>query len=424
MEIETSAHTYTINSNLFIFRRLIFRRIIFSLLLLFSFFPIGCRLFSPSGSSALPQVKIVNPLSGDTVGTAQVTICVEVTSREDILKVRFFDNNLFLGEVYESPYEHMWETAFVSNGRHELSAEAIDVSGNSGNSPNVSVYVSKEDMFDWMLIDSPTAQDLHALFAVDSNTIWACGNNGTILVYDGLAWNTVSISLNVDLLDLFFISPEKGWCIGENTILVFEQDAWSTLLSFSKKKLCSLFLFSDSVGWMGDSDGRIYYFDGDTITEYSVLDTVAVTDIVGFSPSDMWASCGSSLFHFDGANWEHDTTFTGEQVNALSSPDAFRIWGTGSKLFYYNGNFWNLEDLPKQNGNAMDVFFLNSNNGIICGVYEGKGFIVCYDGITWVEESIQRNVVLNSITGFTNGTAWAVGNQGTILCSEYERGRK
>ena len=93
----------------------------------------------------IPQIRIVEPQEGDTIRTANVLIKVEVTSNENILKVRFFDDNLFLGEVSTHPFDHFWETAYVSNGEHNLSAEAVDESGNTGKSPYVTVFVTKEE---------------------------------------------------------------------------------------------------------------------------------------------------------------------------------------------------------------------------------------------------------------------------------------
>ena len=118
--------------------------IIISIAILLFVIP-GCRLFSPSGSGVIPQIRIVEPQEGDTIRTANVLIKVEVTSNENILKVRFFDDNLFLGEVSTHPFDHFWETAYVSNGEHNLSAEAVDESGNTGKSPHVTVFVTKEE---------------------------------------------------------------------------------------------------------------------------------------------------------------------------------------------------------------------------------------------------------------------------------------
>ncbi len=377
----------------------------------------GCRIFTPAGSGGIPEVQIVNPQNGDTVSGAYEIIRVQVNSGEETRKVRFFDNNLFLGEDYDAPFEHIWETAYVSNGQHELYAEAVDASGNIGRSAKVVAFVSKEDLFDWSMVNSPTSNDLFAIFAIDAQTMWACGANGTILKFEGSQWivEEVPSGVDEDLLNIYFIDSGTGWCIGNNIMLAYENGSWSTLLSFMKKKFSALYVFDDSNGWVGDGDGILYTFDGDTIEEYGVLDTTTVTDILGFSSSDVWASCGNSVFHFDGAFWVRDTAFPGEQIHALSSFDGSCIWGVGTSLFHYDAITWEVSELPDPNGIAYDIFLSAQGTGSICGERQGVGFAFGFADTLWIEMSLQRDFPLYNLLGFANGDGWIVGAEGTIL---------
>jgi hypothetical protein len=390
-----------------------------ALLLVFSVSCImtGCRFFSPSGSSGLPEVDIVNPQYGDTVSAAYAFIQVTVTSREEIKKVRFFDNNHFLGEAYDEPFEHLWETAYVSNGLHELSAEAADASGNTGRSENVAVYVSKGAFYDWALVTSPTAEDLHRLFALDEQNIWACGNKGTILCFDGSQWYPEDIPplVDNDLFDIHLISPDKGWCVGDNTMLALENGEWSVLLSYSKKRLCAFTMLDDTTGWVGDDQGIVYTFDGDTLLEYDTLGSTAVTDILGLSHSDVWASCGSSLYHFDGGSWFCDTVFSGAQINVLHSTGGSSIWAGGTALYFNNGSAWEMWLFPIANHEAFGVDNFGPESVTVCGEETGTGFIYSFCDTLWTAMSLQRDVPLYSLVGFANGDGWVVGAGGTIL---------
>lgn len=380
----------------------------------------GCRIFSPSGSGVIPQVTIVTPQDGDTIKIAHVVIRAEVTSKEDILKVKFFDDNLFLGEVQTYPYEHLWETAFVSNGEHKLSAEAVDESGNTGRSSIVSVLVTKEDLYDWDLFSSPTSNNLNALFAYNSLNIWVCGNSGSILFYDNSAWQIQTIPNN-SLFDIFLISQDRGWCVGENVLLEFNNGVWSLLATFEKEKFISIFIFNDTTGWVGDYEGRIFTFSGDSLEVYDLLDTMPITDILGFTPSDLWASCGNSLFHYDGVNWLLDTTFADEYINSLYSPDGSSIWAAGTHLFYYDGVVWEMKELPSSIGTDCEVkaiYFSTPNDGVACGIKGENGFVISYNGVEWKEESIQKDIPLYGINRFSNGEGWAVGYRGAILHSK------
>jgi hypothetical protein len=376
----------------------------------------GCRIFTPSGSSGVPEVQIVNPADGDTVSTSQEIIRVQVNSSEETKKVRFFDNNLFLGEDYDAPFEHVWEIAYVSIGQHELYAEVVDASGNIGRSEAVTVYVSKEGLFDWGMVASPTSNDLFSVFGIDAQAVWACGTNGTVLKFEGSGWimESVPAGMEEDLLDIFFINSGRGWSVGSNTMLSYENGSWSTLLSFTKKELHSLYIFDEWTGWVGDGDGFVYRFDGDTIIEYDVLDTVPVTDILGITPSDVWASCGNSIFHYDGTFWGRDTTFPGKQINAIASFGT-SIQAVGTGIFVYDGTSWKELELPVSVGAAYGLFLSSEESGIICGETQGRGFAFSFADTLWTEMSLQRDYPLYGLFGFVNGDGWAVGAQGTIL---------
>ncbi len=376
----------------------------------------GCRIFSPSGSSGIPAVQIINPEDGDTVSNAQEIIRVQINSSEETKKVRFFDNNLFLGEDYNAPFEHVWELAYVSNGQHELLAEVIDASGNTGRSTAISVFVTKEGLFDWAAVTSPAGDDLFAIYALDQQTGWACGSNGTMLKYEGSGWMREPLPSGVDedLFDVFFINEDRGWSVGDNIMLAYGNGGWSTLASYTKKQLTSLFLFDASNGWVGDADGSIYWFDGDTITEYALLDSSGITDILGISQSNVWASCGSALFHFDGTLWTRDTVFSQEHVRALAGFGTV-ICGVGTAFFRYDGLGWEMSDLPTAVGVGNDIFLSAQTSGIICGEAQGKGFIFSFADSQWSEMSLQRDAPLYGLYGCLDGYDWAVGIDGTIL---------
>lgn len=399
-------------------KSLIFRIPIFFLCILIVLLT-GCRLFSPSGTGGNPMVTIVSPVNGDTIRESNYIIKAEVASSEKILKIRFFDNNLFLGEVQEEPFEHLWEIAFVSNGEHTLKAEAVDHSGNIGNSPNVSVIVSKT-IYDWNRVPSPTDQNLNSLFAFNRTSIWACGDNGTILHYDGSEWavSTITPQITEDLFDLFFVSPDKGWCVGENILLKFESGVWNQLQTFTKEEFLSILVFySPERGWVGNSEGEIFVFSYDSLSVFGILDSMEISDICGISQDDVWACCGNSFYHFNGAGWSRDTLFTGESIFTLSSPNNTTVWGGGTNLYYYNGFFWESGNLPVQGGILSAIYFIDSVNGIACGRNGATGFIISYDGDEWWEETVQiTDKELQGICIFSNGEGWAVGYDGTILC--------
>ncbi|OQX56489.1 MAG: hypothetical protein B5M53_01215 [Candidatus Cloacimonas sp. 4484_209] len=392
------------------------------ILVLGDLFFTGCSIFSPTQAGITPDVSITEPVSGDTIKTASVIIKAVIINDADVIKVKFFDNNFFLGEVSCSPYNYEWQTAFVSNGEHSIKAEAVSASGDKGTSPLVTVYVSKTGMFDWGNNDSPTTDNLNDLFVFDEKNIWVCGDDGTILFFDGFVWSSSSIS-NKNLSSIEFTSISSGWSVGGNTLFGYSNSSWSEVYTFPsmKEDFISVCMFGDTLGWVGDSEGKIFQFINDSLEQYVSLSVSPITDIVAISPDNVYACCGNTIFYFDGFDWWLDTTFVNDKVNTLFAIDSQNIWGGGTALFHFDGQGWSMFDLPfssSQNCEIKSMFFTDDNKGIACGVNGNGGFIISFNGSEWKEESIQKNVPLKGICRFSTGEGWAVGNSGVILHSQ------
>ena len=65
--------------------------------------------------------------------------------------------------------------------------------------------------------DAITSDDLYAVYPVSKNRVWAVGQNGVILEYNGYEWTEHSESGNFnDLYDLSFVDENLGWAVGED----------------------------------------------------------------------------------------------------------------------------------------------------------------------------------------------------------------
>lgn len=88
-----------------------------------------------------PTVSITGPVSGSIV-SGLVTVSAVVASASGIAGVRFFLDELALGEERMTPpYMLTWDTASVPDGRHTLHARVRDTLGNSAISAGVNVIV-------------------------------------------------------------------------------------------------------------------------------------------------------------------------------------------------------------------------------------------------------------------------------------------
>lgn len=89
---------------------------------------------------AAPVVAVTEPAAGSSV-SGTVAIAASVDSELDIVEVRFFADGELIGSDDSAPYEVDWDTTGVADGNVVLTAQAEDVLGNVGVSPQVSVTV-------------------------------------------------------------------------------------------------------------------------------------------------------------------------------------------------------------------------------------------------------------------------------------------
>ena len=126
--------------------------------------------------------------------------------------------------------------------------------GNSG-------VIIKYDGAGWSQQSSDTTLNLNGVFAVSSSTVLACGESGIIqkTTNSGTAWSTRN-SDTTENLNGIFLNGTKGWAVGNKGVVSHTEDTgitWdSTIIdaSFDFKSV----LFSDTTGFIVGSNGVIY----------------------------------------------------------------------------------------------------------------------------------------------------------------------
>ena len=94
-----------------------------------------------NSSSTPPTVQLTAPEAGATV-SATVTVAANVASSEGIASVSFYVDGAQIGtSLTAPPYMTTWDTETATAGNHNLTATAIDITGNPGTSAPVSVTV-------------------------------------------------------------------------------------------------------------------------------------------------------------------------------------------------------------------------------------------------------------------------------------------
>ena len=129
-------------------------------------------------------------------------------------------------------------------------------------------------------LSSSTTEDLNSVFAIDSDTAFACGDNGTVIytVDNGATWMDASPDPGMwgttDLHDLYFFDGKKGMVVGENGTILWTNNSgqnWALITSGTMEDLNAVD-FAAKVGFIAGDDGTILKNNDVTIPPFSITE--------------------------------------------------------------------------------------------------------------------------------------------------------
>ena len=227
-------------------------------------------------------------------------------------------------------------------------------------------------------ITSPTNSTLRGLSFISSTDGFACGDNGTILKFNGSSWTQVNSTTPVNLKSISYISDKLAFAVGDGgTIIKYDGTNWSKVESGTNEDLNSISALTKTLAFAVGDQATILKYDGDkwskidtTISKSIDLLDVEITDV---NSAYTCGSCGS-LFVWNGSDWTQITTDTSDNITALS--------------FHYPNTGW----------------AVTSNGYILLIDYDSAQLLIA-----------PKIVVLNDVHSCGEYDAWAVGNMGVIL---------
>jgi hypothetical protein len=268
----------------------------------------------------------------------------------------------------------------------------LDRDSRSGGPPRDGLF--RWDGRTWQFVRSVPART-HALWASAPADVWAVGERGLVLHWDGGRWSEQHLTG-----DLRFIWGRSG------------NDVWINDCA------------DGSYHWNGSVWNRVrgelpHALKGSCL----VLGGASATDVV--------ALARHTLVHWNGAAWVHERTADGDQVplkvgasiSALwSVPSSGDLWAVGAEgvgpgfdgwplILRRSAGAWSQFPTPRTEGAVLSVWGDRDDDVWAVGT---KGLVLHWDGTAWSQEDSGVVESLRSVHG-TAGTAWIVGDRGTVL---------
>ncbi len=298
----------------------------------------------------------------------------------------------------------------------------------------------------WRAVPSPTNTNLTGVWTSGVGDVWAVGDAGTVLHWDGASFSATTVG-TADFRCVGGSGPNDVWIagrVGSPAIGVFYHydgvrwshvgvsaygvftdlwvssatDAWAVLAS-SNPRL--------EIGAFPVAGGVLWHWDGSHWT--SVSPTVRAGRVRGHGADNVWATAeasGTGFTHWDGHAWTTPIWIPDDRrlgyvaANPLerglwvSGDD--ELWLTGGWPCRYDGTRWNFFLPPRSDAGPLgpgqaDIWGAASDDVWFVGV---RGAIGHWDGSHLAGVVSPVHEWLWSIHGSGALDIWAVGNAGTI----------
>jgi hypothetical protein len=238
-------------------------------------------------------------------------------------------------------------------------------------------------------LGSGPKQSLAGVFGNTPTDMWAVGDVGTVVHYDGQATTAVPGGTSARLQDVWGTGPSDIWAVGSaGTVVHFDGHAFTTVAVGTTVDLDAVFTARPNDVWVGGASGTLLHGDGTSFSPVTVpgLDpTTAILDLHGIAADDIWLCGGQSpvnqqlgyVAHFDGHAWSPVDVLT---VPGFFSQSVERIWelapndvwatigqlelrGGGPKVFWhFDGTTWTASIIDQLMPSMPDPFMFP--NGI------------------------------------------------------------
>ncbi|MCB2157052.1 WD40 repeat domain-containing protein [bacterium] len=245
----------------------------------------------------------------------------------------------------------------------------------------------------------PTGSTINAVWAPAVDHVYAGGEGGTLLRWDGSGWEWVNTATNMTIYDIHGTSETDIWAVGGN----FDADLSDR----------SLILHYDGNSWVHHTAPT------DTFGQ-----TFPIESVHAIAYDDVWATGASYAFiyHWDGQSWTMSIPPVSVEGNFndvwAAGPDNVFFAGTHGQILHLDHGVWRLEQKLQEGDfttNILTQVWGLDLNTVYAGGNWGQVYRREANG-TWTDMEFPSDISSDNTVNFLGGTSptniYIVGNHG------------
>ena len=293
-----------------------------------------------------------------------------------------------------------WQSPFPQGnglfGVHAFAADLVYAVGERGT-------VLRYDGSHWAIEDTPNRELLRGVWGADADTVWAVGEAGTLLRRVDDTWVVVDVALETALHDVWGRAADDAYAVGEaGVILHWDGESWT------REPLETTLTLMDVIG----DDGEAVYALG--------VETGPRASGGGGLGERLGLNERAVVFSRGPEGWAEDSTLEGDLGAIVLDGESLLVAGAEAQRRPL-GSDWSGERL--QGSRPVNAMF-DLPDGVVAVGYDGR--VVRYAGTTWTSTTLEGEPDLRAVHGvvhgFSNGVSngvseedlWAVGADGAL----------
>ena len=312
---------------------------------------------------------------------------------------------------------------------------------------NCLVYSQPE----WAVVPSGTTSNLNAIWGTSPDNIYAVGNGGVVLHFDGTNWAQMNAGISENLVSMIGFSANEIYALSSDAVYKFNGISWSVFNAAQGGDVIWGTSGNDLYVGGGENNqsgsGFIFYYNGNQwVKQTTFFGFNRIRGLNGISSTEVYAGGNDGrIYHRKDCN--QTGNYTWETTNFSLLADVYGVWVAGvndafcvrefgsAAVYRYTGQLVN-GDCYKEVWNEIlyspssyDLFkgilgFSNSKIYVFGSRYRvpagtTTSLIYEYDGLDWRVMTTQTDSInfrtIFSLWGPDTSNVFAVGEKGLIL---------
>lgn len=268
----------------------------------------------------------------------------------------------------------------------------------------------------WNPQTSGVSSALLGVWGSSATSLWAVGDGGTILKWNGTAWAAQTSGVATSLRAVWGVDASTVWAVGDGgAILKWNGTAWSAQTSGTTNALRSVWGADANNVWAVGDGGTILKWNGTVWAAQTSGVATALHGVWGGSTSAVWAvGAGGVVLKWSGSTWAAQASGTAQTLRGVWGSSATNLWavGTGGTILKSSGTTWSAQNSTSTQ-DLFSIWGADANNLWVAGT--NGAALRATNGSTWVLQPSNSAPALNCVRGIDVNNVWAVGDAGSIV---------